>query len=179
MLNFLKKKEPAIKIIDKVLIDETAKLKAMLAQWKDDKNIAFIFWFGESLQKAEIFFSGQTSEPVVLITTREAGISQLANKKIVFAEHYPLLSKEEELYQRMNLKIVEVFSSLDEPLFKQFGADKIIAVMKSLGVKEDEVIEHKMVTNAIRKAQEKIEKKVIVDQTAGSQADWLQKYYVS
>ncbi len=179
MFNFFKKKETAIKVIDKVMISEPARLKAMLTQWKDEKNIVFIFWFDESLRQAETYFSQHSNEPIAVITAREAGHMPLGEKKIVFAEHYPLLSKEEELYKRMNLQTVEVFSSLNEPLFKQFGADKIIEMMQRLGVTEDEVIEHKMVTTAIRKAQEKIEKKVLVEQTAGSQGDWLQKNYAS
>jgi hypothetical protein len=179
MFNFLKKKRPAIKVIDRVLISEPAKLKAMISLWKNDNNIVFIFWFEESLRLAETYFSGHTNEPITLLTAREAGTSQLSGKKTVFAEHYPLLSKEEDLYQRMNLQTVEVFSSLNAPLFQQFGGNKIIDVMQRLGLKEDEIIEHKMITSAIRKAQKKIEKKVIVDQTAHSQAEWLQKNYVS
>jgi len=77
----------------------------------------------------------------------------------------------------MNLQTVKVLSSLDEPVFQQFGADKIIQVMQQLGMKEEESIEHKMVTNAIRNMQEKMEKKIQLDQSARSQAEWLQKNY--
>jgi len=47
--------------------------------------------------------------------------------------------------------------------------------MQQLGMKEDEIIEHKMISNAIRKAQDKIEKKLLMEQTAHSQEDWLIK----
>ncbi len=175
MFNIFKKKEPAIKVIDKVVISEPAKLKAMLSQWKDDNNIVFIFWFDESLQQAEIFFTGQTSEAVSLLSAREAVTTHLAGKTLVFAEHHPLRSKEEVLYGKMNLQTVQVYSSLKEPLLQRFGSDKIILLMQKLGMKEDEIIEHAMVSKSIRKAQENIEKKVVVDQTASSQAEWLQK----
>lgn len=79
----------------------------------------------------------------------------------------------------MNVKQVIVFSSLNEPLFKRFGADKIIQVMKQLGMKDDEVIEHSMINKAIQRAQEKIEKKVVVEQSAHSQHDWLEKNFVA
>jgi hypothetical protein len=175
MFNFFKKKEQEIKIIDKVVISEGAKLQAMLTQWKEEKNTAFIFWFDESLRQAETFFAAQTIEPVCLLSTREAGSSRLADKKVVFAEHYPLRSKEEELYHKLNLGSVPVYSALNEPLFQRFGAGKIIRVMEQLGVKEDEVIEHKMISKAIRNMQAKMEKKIVMDQVAVSQADWLQK----
>lgn len=175
MLNLFKKKEPEIKVIDKVVIDETAKLRTLFVQWENDKNTAFIFWFDKSLRQAESYFTSQTNEPVTLLSSREAGTPQLAGKTVLFAEHYPMRSKEEELYRKMNLKTVQVFSSLKEPLFQWFGADKIIQMMKQLGMKEDEVIEHSMVSNAIRNAQEKIEKRVLLDQAALSQNDWLEK----
>jgi hypothetical protein len=36
-----------------------------------------------------------------------------------------------------------------------------------------------MVSKAIRNAQEKIEKKVVVDQSAQSQHDWLEKNFIA
>ena len=178
MFGFFKKSEPEVKVVDKVVIDETAKFRVMLMQWQQDKNIAFVFWFNESLKQAESYFNSQPNEPVTLLISREAATPQLAGKKAVFAEHYPIRSKEEELYRKMNLKTVQVYSSLKEPLFKRFGADKIIQMMKQLGIKEDEIIEHTMVSKAIRNAQEKIEKKVMVDQPAQSQNDWLEKNFI-
>ncbi|MGB3007892.1 MAG: hypothetical protein WBC06_15365 [Chitinophagaceae bacterium] len=179
MFNFFKKKEPETKVIDKILMDESGKLKAMFDEWSKDKNIAFIFWFDESMRLAENYFSNQTSEPVTLLTTREAAMPQLNGKTPVFAEHYPLRTKEEELYQRMNLQTVQVFSSMREPLFQQFGGERIIQLMQKMGIKEDELIEHPLISGSIQKAQKKIEKKVLIEQTALSQADWFEKNYKS
>lgn len=179
MFNLFKKKDPETKVIDKVVIEETAKFKAMLTYWTLDKNTAFVFWFDESLRQAESFFTSQSTEPITLLTAREAATPQLAGKKAVFAEHYPLRSKEDELYKKINAKTAVVFSSLNEPLFKRFGADKIIQVMKQLGMKEDEVIEHNMISKAIQRVQEKIGKKVMIEQSAHSQHDWLEKNFVS
>lgn len=175
MFGLFKKKEAAVKVIDKVIISEEAKLKFMFTQWSDNKNIQFIFWFDDSLRKAESFFASQSSEPPVFLTAREASSNLLAGKTAVFAEHYPLYSKEETLYKKLNLEKAEVLSSLKEPLFKKFGGDKIIQLMQQLGMKEDEVIEHAMISKAIRNAQDKIEKKVLLEQTAHSQQDWLTK----
>jgi len=68
-----------------------------------------------------------------------------------------------------------VFMALYEPLFKHFGSEKLIPLMKMLGMKEDEVIEHNMVTKSIIRGQEKIAEQVILEQTAGSQEDWMRK----
>jgi preprotein translocase subunit SecA len=79
----------------------------------------------------------------------------------------------------LNLQDVQVWSALDEPLFKHFGSDKIIQMMKQLGMKEDVAIEHNMISKAIQNAQEKISKKVLIDQAASSQEEWLKKNWAS
>lgn len=49
------------------------------------------------------------------------------------------------------------FLSLEDDLMRIFGSDKISKIMSTLGMEEDEPIEHKMITNAIAKAQKKVE----------------------
>ena len=49
------------------------------------------------------------------------------------------------------------YISLEDDLMRLFGSEKLMGVFKSLGVKEDEQIEHKMLSSAIEKAQMKIE----------------------
>lgn len=177
MFNLFKKKEPAVKVIDKVTINEAAKLNALLTLWNSHRNIILVFWFEESLRQAEIFFSGKTTEPITLLTSREAGTQQITGKTFVFAEHYPLRSKEEELYLRMNLTTVQVYSSLDESFFQRYGGDKIVQVMQRLGINEDEIIEHSMISKAILTAQNKIEKKIVAEQAGHSQKNWLEKNF--
>ncbi len=49
------------------------------------------------------------------------------------------------------------FLSLEDDLLRIFGSDRIKTMMNRLGMEEDEPIEHKMITNAIAKAQKKVE----------------------
>ncbi len=49
------------------------------------------------------------------------------------------------------------FLSLEDDLMRIFGSDKIKKFMNTLGMEDDEPIEHKMITNAIAKAQKKVE----------------------
>ena len=49
------------------------------------------------------------------------------------------------------------FISLEDDLMRLFGSEKMMAMFNALGVPENEQIEHKMLTNAIEKAQSKIE----------------------
>ena len=49
------------------------------------------------------------------------------------------------------------FISLEDDLMRLFGSDRIRAVVDTLGLKDDEPIEHKMLTGAIESAQKKVE----------------------
>ena len=49
------------------------------------------------------------------------------------------------------------YISLEDDLLRLFGSEKLMSVFNTLGVEEDEQIEHKMLSSAIEKAQKKIE----------------------
>ena len=49
------------------------------------------------------------------------------------------------------------YLSLEDDLMRLFGSEKLMNMFKSLGVAENEQIEHKMLSSAIEKAQKKIE----------------------
>lgn len=49
------------------------------------------------------------------------------------------------------------FLSLEDDLMRIFGSDRIKGIMVKLGMKENEPIEHAMISNAIAKAQKKVE----------------------
>ena len=49
------------------------------------------------------------------------------------------------------------YISLEDDLMRLFGSEKMMSIFKSLGVQEGEQIEHKMLSSAIEKAQQKIE----------------------
>ena len=177
MHNLFEKKEPITKVIDKIAVSEPAKLQAMLAQWNSDRNTAFVFWFEDSLRQAKSFFACQTIEPVALLNIKEAGTKQLDGKKPVFAEHYPLRSSEEYFYKKLRIKVLTIFSCLNEPLIKLTGAGKIIKAFNRMGIIGSEIIQHRMISEAIRNTQERIEKMVLIDASAPSQKEWLEKNY--
>lgn len=177
MFNFFRKKSKGTQVTDVVFISTAAKYQTMLEEWKKDKSIVYLFWFDDSISEAAAFFTTATTEENILQLTRQTTSQQLAGKIPVFAEHYPLENKEQDFYKKLNLDVVKVYSALDEPLYKHFGADRIIDIVQKLGMKENEAIEHSMVSSSIKKAQQKIEKKVVFEQTAHSQSDWLQKNY--
>ncbi len=175
MFHLFKKKEESVKVIDRIWMSQTAKWNGILELWKKDQEIVIITWFNATQHHLETLFAKETMSAVSLFLAREIHSAQLSGKKIIFSEHHPLRKKEQDLFKRWQLNEVIVHSALDEPLFQRFGGDKIIGVMKQMGMQEDNMIEHKMISNAIVNAQEKIEAKVLTEHTASSQQEWIER----
>ncbi|MCF8371621.1 MAG: preprotein translocase subunit SecA [Bacteroidales bacterium] len=51
----------------------------------------------------------------------------------------------------------QFFVSLEDDLMRLFGSDRISKLMDRMGLKEGEVIQHKMISNSIERAQKKVE----------------------
>jgi hypothetical protein len=69
---------------------------------------------------------------------------------------------------------VRFHESLDAPLLGMFGGENLLRMMATLGMPEDESIEHAMVDRSIRSAQEKIAASGPGDRPAASAAEWAQ-----
>ncbi|HVT84503.1 MAG TPA: hypothetical protein VHD35_04845 [Chitinophagaceae bacterium] len=175
MFNLFRKKESGVKVVDKILMTQAAKWKALTALCNKEQNVILIFWFAETLQRAQEAQGAETTFSERFLLASQVHTPEIVDKKIIFAEHYPLPQKEKDFFEQLQLQEVEVWSAMDEPLFKEFGSNKIVQMMKQFGMKEDQVIEHNMISKAIYNAQEKIENKVTVDQSASSQEEWLRK----
>lgn len=171
---FFGKKKP-VKIHDTVWMTQTAKWNGILEEWKKDNNLSIICWFESTAQKLEDLFSRETSRPVSIFIGSQMHAALITGNNILFAEHYPVYSKELKLFEKLSLKDVTVYSALDEPIFLRFGGDKIISMMKQMGMKEDQGIQHKLISGAIAKAQDKIEKKVTNEILCHSPEEWIAK----
>ncbi|HEV8270276.1 MAG TPA: hypothetical protein VGQ04_03165 [Chitinophagaceae bacterium] len=56
-------------------------------------------------------------------------------------------------------------------------ARRSLVWMQNLGMKEDEIIENKMVSQSISNTQKKIEERMIVKQSVRSQAEWIERNF--
>ena len=59
--------------------------------------------------------------------------------------------------ERHESRRIEFFISLEDDLMRLFGSERLMGMFEALGVPDGEQIHHKMLSNAIAKAQEKIE----------------------
>lgn len=171
------KKEFKSGITDRIFISTIAKTNAIIEKVHHHSNLIIITWFDDSFRQLEdAIRSGNPN--VEIYSAKQIAAHDIQNKDVLFFEHYPLASKEDELLEKLQLRDAVFYSALDEPLFQHFGSDKIISLMQKMGFSENEAIEHSMVSNAIRNGQEKISKEIIVEHSAQSQTEWFSKNLV-
>ena len=162
------------KIIDRVFIHKENKWAYCIKILAENSNIVFIAWFDDSIDELGNYFS-QTNTQASILKARTTNRSQIEGSNIIFIEHHPMKSKELEFIEQLGLKEAVFLTALDEPLLKHFGGEKLISMMLAMGMKEDEAIEHKLITQSIANAQEKIEAKVSIEQSTRSQAEWMER----
>ena len=173
MFNLFRKKQAAFPLTDRVFLSGASKEAALVRRLEADPDVIFIHWFDESLERSVTVAGDRYTHR--LLSAREAMRMPPGNPPVIFAEHYPLRKKEEELFQRLGLTKVEVWSALDDPLLKKFGGDRIIEMMRKMGMKDDEIIEHALISKSIRNAQDKLEKKLVYDSPARSAEEWFRR----
>lgn len=159
---------------DRAYMTTEAKMKACAALAKENEATIFIAWFNDTAKLFKNYFTANGLNQNRVTEASQLHTSQLNTNTPVFVEHYPLHNKEENFVGSWKIKNIMVYSAMDEPLFKHFGSEKLIPLMKMMGMKENEVIEHSMVSKSIISGQKKIEEQVTIEQTASSQMEWMQ-----
>jgi hypothetical protein len=64
--------------------------------------------------------------------------------------------------------------SLEDPLLQMFASEWVQNILQSLGMKEDEAIESRMVARRIQQAAQQIENQAVSDLRANSAEEWMQ-----
>ena len=89
------------------------------------------------------------------------GVAELGGLKIIGTERHESRRIDNQLRGRAGRQgdpgESQFFISLEDDLMRLFGSERLMSVFNALGVPEGEQIQHKMLTSAIEKAQEKIE----------------------
>lgn len=98
--------------------------------------------------------------------------------RLLMLGHYPLPEKEKVMLQRISKSAdfsITFYSSLEDPVMKPFNAERIIDLMTKMGMKDEEAIEHGMVTRSMERAREKIQSQVKMEREAQSEDEWFSK----
>ncbi len=146
-----KQESPERKFTDKVYISTEAKMNACLQLFREQSGTVFIAWVTTTAKNFKDLFQQHGEDASCIIEARIIHTGKLSNHAPVFIEHYPLQEKELALIENWEEIKITVYSAMDEPLFKHLGSDKMIPLIKLLGMNENESIEHSYVTQSIIK----------------------------
>jgi hypothetical protein len=174
MFGLFSKKEKPVPVTDLVWLSEESKKEGLLKIVKEKPGALFAAWFDDTVTAMETYLRSNGLE-IAVHTYRQLHGNRTNGKEIFFIGHYPLYKKEQELFRSLSAAGITVISSLDEPLFKQFGGERIAAIMKALGAGEGEAVSHAMITSSLVKAQQKIEKRILTEIPASSAESWFKK----
>lgn len=174
MFNLFKKKNPAVTVTDIIWMNTAAKKKGLLQLLQQKQGAVLCAWFDDTVTEFATWLQ-QEQVAVDVFLQRQLPGAIVSGKPLIFLEHYPLYTKEQNFFASIQAADISVISSLDEPLMAHFGSDRIVAMMRSLGMQEDEPVMHTMITSSIQQAQKKLEKKVLTESTAGSMQEWFRK----
>lgn len=173
--NLFGKKKEEFDFSDVNFISQKAKSAALLKLAKANKDYLFIAWFPDTLHFYKDYFSTNDIDPEMVMDAKQFSSIKAKERQIIFLEHFPLRHKEEELLKNLPLKKATVYNSLDEALFSSFGSERIIELLKKMGIKEDEEITHSLVSKSIANAQRKIDEQMVFENSASSQKEWIEK----
>jgi hypothetical protein len=93
-------------------------------------------------------------------------------------ERYPIPEPDQRILDFLNLRSdfapPIAYVSFDEPWLVRTLGDRLTALMERIGINKNEVIEHKLVSNSLQRAQEKLGKMVRRDFPQDTQDKWLE-----
>ena len=110
--------------------------------------------------------------------SKEIGEERLC---ILFSEHHPMASKDEVLLDVITglpcRSSIVFHTALTDGFMSHFGGEKLMGLLRQMGHDEDTYLSHPMVSAAIRRAQEKIDKQVNQEIRTLSEEEWF-KYNI-
>ncbi len=172
MFGLFSKKEKPVPVTDLIWINGDAKKAGLVQLLKQKPAAVLCTWFAATATEFENFLEAKGPGHTIYLQ-RELHTSITSDKEMIFLEHYPLFKKEQELFRSINAAGITVLSSLEDPLLKQFGGERISNLMKALGVDEEEAISHKMITSSLLNAQQKLDKEITTELLASSAEEWF------
>lgn len=190
MFGLFKSKKKEIITKDFIYKNEAVKYKSMLQHLKDQEKSVLIYYFEDTknavqevLNTAPINYSTDVNSFVTKVWLINANTllnkSDIGNRTVFFAEHHPSFSRENEIKQHLleieGIKEVIFYTSFEDKLLQLFGSERILQLMEKMGFKDDEVIEHTMISTSIERAQKRIDEKLSIhNNNTRQRKDWFE-----
>ncbi|HWA35802.1 MAG TPA: hypothetical protein VG737_16780 [Cyclobacteriaceae bacterium] len=125
----------------------------------------------------------QNKNTIAILRASGSGFASSIHKEvkaaILLLGRYPLADTENKVIDDLATHFpgssISFCLSLEDGFFEVFGSENLKTIMDTLGMKDDEFVEHKLVSKAIKNAQEKIARNVVVEAKARSEKEWMEK----
>lgn len=159
-------KKNAFTLHDKVWKSQVAKWGNIENNyWQSSNNIYWVAFFPPAYQMLTQLFGEKqniwlASALETSLETHKVDVQSIQG--ICMVEHHPFFSVEDNFLKKiyaLNPKISDVYFyvSLEDPIFKKFGGERIISIFEKMGFAENEMIEHSLIQTSIQRAQKKLE----------------------
>ncbi len=172
LFGFLKKKEKEPVIIDKVWMNQKAKELGCLAHVGSNPGATLIAWSSLTFDRFQKYLNEENGLAVEIMMAGLTMPNRMKGREICFLEHHLFLKKEIEMLQSWKCEKAVFLNSLTDPVFYTLNPDRILLLMEKMGMEENELIEHAMVTKSIKRAQQKMEKERMLPEMSPAVKDW-------
>ena len=160
--------------LDQLLIDQITKQEVMVVFFFNTSKNKLLSAMNTDLETnlimADQIMSG-TAIPKIRTFLSQSG------KSLVLGERHPLNSHENDIVGKLESAFISLpvtaYCALDDAFMLRFGGERMSELMKSMGIKENELIEHAIIEKSIEKAQEKFTNKTLTDSKTNSPEEWL------
>ena len=173
MFSLFKNQESKPLIKDLVWFNNEGKKKGFLNLMAQNPDAICIAWFDDTVEAYSHLMQEKGITGKTIYSFREVNSFITETRMVIFLEHYPLIQKETALIQNWKTKEIIFLNAMDEPLFLAFGGKNISSVAIKSGLREDEAIEHPLVSKALTHAREKMASKIQNETVANSSAQWF------
>ncbi len=178
-----------------IYLSKILKYKNLIAKFQEgdsSKRVILIYFFESSaedfiklmmvvgLEVHKVSSQGMLQNGYNLIDARSApSLNILDSDEVHILEIHPIYSLNQlpiKLAEKAGVKEVFYYSGLDESALTVFGSERLTKMMETLGLRDDEAIEHSMVTKSIERGQKKLEAKLGGHKDIQtSPGDWMQQ----
>ena len=101
-------------------------------------------------------------------------LSLPSSLEVILLEIHPFMPTMQRIEDHLGGLIIKTFTALDEPLFLHLGGERIAELMKRMGAKENEAIEHAMINKSINRMLQKLNEDITHEKEVNSSsADWF------
>jgi hypothetical protein len=185
MFNFGKKASRGIKVRDLVWLSQASAEKALVREAftraQGGSSPLILTFFDSTFQRFRV--AGEVEGVQVLLVPpgpAEIRLPRVTAPVILFAERYPLAAEDQRALAAIESTFPEAaeavfYSSLESPVLRAFGGEKVQGLLTTLGLNEGECIEHPLVSRALRRAQDDLAKKAGVEIRCASAEEWLSR----